>query len=133
MGSNNNVHAAHRQAEKDITLLLWGSEAREHFDFYGVGSQSLPEGVEVLLCKNCGRHKEGNLFTIHNGFKCRAQGDLCFAITNVAADQAVHWTGFFHVVLDFVKHSHLIIGFYVGETGFQFLLPWCIYAKSMTG
>jgi len=52
----------------------------------------------MLLSQNRSWYKNGDLFTVHDRFKCSPNRDLCFAVPNIAANQPVHRFGFFHVL-----------------------------------
>jgi hypothetical protein len=80
----------------------------------------------VLLGEQGGRHQHRHLAPGHHRLEGRAQGNLGFAVAHVAADQAVHWPGGFHVTLDGLNSLKLIFRLDVREGSFQFLLPGSI-------
>ena len=85
----------------------------------------------MLLGQNGGGHQHRHLLAVHDGFERGAQSDFGFAVTDVAADQAVHRLGALHVLLDFLDGLQLILGFDVGKRGFQLVLPGGIRAEGV--
>src|SRR5260370_21294886 len=54
----------------------------------------------MLESKHGGRSENRHLLVIHDGFKCRAHGHFGLAITDVAAEEAVHRLAAVHSALD---------------------------------
>lgn len=78
-------------------LLARRAETRQHIDPDREILHSLHKGIVMLLRQNCGRHQIHNLLPLLNRLKCRPERDLRLAISNVAADQAVHDAAAFHI------------------------------------
>ncbi len=47
----------------------------------------------MLEAEHRGRCQHGDLFAILHGFEGGAHGDFCFAVANIAAEQAIHRHG----------------------------------------
>ena len=69
----------------------------------GIIRHALAENVEMLLREHGRRHEHGDLFAVHHGLERRADGDFGFAEADVAANQAVHRLGSFHVGFGFAE------------------------------
>ena len=80
----------------------------------------------MLLGQHGGRHQHGHLLAIHHGLERCTQGHFGFAVTDVAADQAVHRLGGFHVALDVGDGAQLVVGFWKGKGLLKIVLPWRI-------
>ena len=83
----------------------------------------------MLLGQNCRRHQNTYLFTIHHGFKSGPEGDLCFAISDVAADKAIHGPGPFHIFFNRCQGCQLVFCLLIGEGRFQLMLPFAVRAE----
>ena len=58
--------------------------------------------VSKCCCGEHGRrHEHGDLLAVHDGLERGADRDFGFAKADVAADQAIHGLGRFHVLLRF--------------------------------
>ena len=125
------VHRAGFGRLHHFFLLFVGSEAAQYFDLHRVGSQPLRKGGVVLLGQNRGRHQNRHLHSLVHRLERRPQGHLGLAVTHVAADQAVHGLGHFHVVFDFLNGLNLVGGFLEGERIFQVALPRSVGAEAM--
>ena len=130
VGADNDIDLPFGQPVDDISLLLGGAKAGEHLHLYREGCQPLQEGVVMLLGQDSGGHQDGDLLAVHHGFESGAQGNFCFAIAHIAANQAVHRATVLHIALDFRQDAHLVIRLDIRKTGFQFLLPGGIFCKS---
>ncbi len=97
--ADDDIHRAGRQVLDDALLLAAGAEAREQLDANRIIRHALAERVEMLLRQHGRRHQHGDLLAVHHRFERGADGDLGFAVADVAADQAVHRLGAFHVGL----------------------------------
>ena len=76
----------------------------------------------MLECKNCSGHKNCTLLAVCGAFECRAQSNLSFTKANVTAKKSVHRMTFFHIVLDFINTTELVIGFVVFKSSFEVVL-----------
>lgn len=83
----------------------------------------------MLLDKQRGGHEHGHLLAVLHGLEGGTQCDFGFAEAHVAADEAVHRHGLFHVGFNFVDGGELVGGFLIGEGVFQLFLPWGVRAE----
>ena len=83
----------------------------------------------MLLGQHGGGHQDGDLFAVHDRLEGGPQGHLGLAVAHIAADQAVHRAGVLHIMLDFGDDAQLVLGFHVGEAGFQLHLPGAVSAR----
>ena len=100
MGSEKDIKLAVGKGCENPFLLLCRNHAAKKPHLEREVTKTVLEVAVVLLGKNRGRSQERNLLTAHDGLECGPEGDLCLSIANIAADQAVHDMGTFHVVLD---------------------------------
>ena len=73
------------------------AEAAEHFDPHRIIEHALAESFEMLLREHGRRREHRDLFAFHHGLERRADRDLRFAETDIAADQPIHRARLFHV------------------------------------
>ena len=59
----------------------------------GIIGHALAEGVEMLLGQDGGGNQHGDLFAGQRGFERGADGDLGFAVADIAANEPVHRLG----------------------------------------
>ena len=71
----------------------------------------------------------GFSISVCHSFECRAEGNLGFSVANIAAQQSVHGTGFFHIRLDFRNAPELVIGFRVLKALLELRLPLAVRGK----
>ena len=62
----------------------------------------------MLLCKDGSGYEYGDLFVVADGLKSGAHGNFGLAITDVAADEAVHRVRRFHIFSDFFHGAQLV-------------------------
>ncbi len=98
----------------------------------GNGSEALLESFEVLEGENRGGRKDGNLFVIGDGLEGGTHGDFGFAVADVAAEQAIHGLGRFHVANDVFDGLGLIFGFVELEGVFEFAEPFVAGRKGVS-
>ena len=67
-----------------------GTEARQFGELHRQVSEPVGERLEVLFDQQRGRHEHRDLLAVGHRDKCRAQGYLGLAETDVAANQPVH-------------------------------------------
>ena len=106
-----------------LFLLRRRPESGEHSDRDGESVHSLAEGVVVLLRQySCGhqyRHLLAFLYRLEGG----PHGDLCFAVSDVSADQPVHDAVAFHVPLGVFDRGQLVLGLLIRKHLFKLSLP----------
>ena len=66
----------------------------------------------MLLGKECCWAQDGHLFAIHHSYKRGAQGNLCLAKSNIAADETVHGLAGDHVLNHSVNGGKLVRRFF---------------------
>jgi hypothetical protein len=79
--------------------------------------------LSVFWCWNASTVVGGHLLAVHHRLERRTHGDLGLAVADVAAEQAVHRRGRFHVLLDVGNGSRLIRRQFVRKRALEFLLP----------
>ena len=100
---------------KRALLLRRGAEAAEHFDLEAKRGKALKERLIVLLGQNGRGAEHHDLAAGVHALKRRAQGNLGLAKAHVAAQQAVHGLGRFHVGLDVGNSLQLVARLVVGK------------------
>ena len=76
----------------------------------------------MLKRKNRCRHKDCTLFAVGNALERRSESNLCLTESDIAAKQSIHRVRLFHIVLDFLYTSELIIGLFIFKTTFKIIL-----------
>src|SRR5580658_1000381 len=122
MGADEDIDAAAGDALDDVFLFFRRAEAGDHFDVDGELGKALLEGFEMLETENGGGREHRDLLAVLHGLEGGAHGDFSFSVANIAAEQAIHGRGRFHVVLDGADGGGLIVGLAVIEGVFKFAL-----------
>ncbi len=118
----------------DNLLLLGGvAEPAEHLDGDGIGGKTFPEGFEMLLGKHCGWHHEGDLVAVHDGLEGGPDGDFGLAETDIAAKEAVHGPGLFHVAFCILDGLGLVGCLGEGKGIFKGALPCGVVPEGKPG
>ena len=113
--------AAHvRERLADLPLR---AKAREHPDLDRETVKPLHSRLIVLLCKHGRRHENGRLPPVEHALHHRAQSDLGLAVAYVAAQEAVHGHGLFHVGLDLIDAPELVVRLRISEVLLKLRLP----------
>ena len=76
----------------------------------GNGREALLESFEVLEGEDRGGREHGDLLVVADGLEGGAHGDFGLAVADVAAEQAIHGLGGFHVALDVGDGLSLVFG-----------------------
>ena len=130
--ANQNIHAAIFHVFQDFFDLFFALKTADVGYPRGKIGQPLAECFVVLHGQNGSWHQHGHLLAVAHGLESRPYGHLGFAKTHVAAHEAVHGVGVFHV------------GFYVGggfglvgcvlvlKRRFEFGLQVVVAAKTKT-
>ena len=121
--AHEHLHVAFGEALQGRLLLLGRAEARKHFHGDVEGVEAVFEGGVVLLGQNGGRTEHHHLLAILGGLEGGAQGHLGLAEADVSADETVHRSRRFHVVLHIGDGGELIAGLGVGEGLLHLALP----------
>ena len=99
------------------------AKAREHPDLDRETIKPLHGRLIVLLGEHGRRHQNGRLPPVEHALHHRAQGDLSLAVAHVAAQEAVHGHGLFHVGLDLIDAPELVVRLRISEMLFKLRLP----------
>ena len=75
---------------QNFFLLFRDPEAADHFDGDRKCRKALLESFEMLESKHGGGRKHGDLLVVTDCLESGAHGDFCFAVSDIAAEQAVH-------------------------------------------
>ena len=76
---------------KNFSTLLLRVKAQELRNANGERAHPLAKGLKVLQCQHCRWNQKGHLLVaVYHGFKSSAHRNFCFAIANIATDQAIH-------------------------------------------
>ena len=70
-----------------------------------------------------GGGQNGALLAAHHALERGPQGHFRFAHAHVAAEQAVHGVGFFHILFDLRRGVELVVGLVVLKAGLKIALP----------
>ena len=121
--SDHDIHLPFFQIFQRFFLLARRAETRQHIDPDREILHSLHKGIVMLLRQNRGRHQIHDLFALLNRLKRRPERDLCLAISNVAADQAVHDAAAFHIFFCRLDRLQLILRLLKREHFLKLPLP----------
>ena len=132
MGSDHNIDLSTAQFFQNLLLFPWGSEAGKDIDLDRETFHSLAEGLIVLPCQDGGRHQNRALLSIHDTFKRCTNCNFGLAKSYVAAEQSVHRNRLFHVILDFLNTTQLVIGLVIRKTSFKVILPVGILTEGVS-
>ena len=80
----------------------------------------------MLSCQHGGRHQNRDLFGVLDRLKSSAQRHLCFTVTDISANQAIHDLSALHIAFDIADRNHLVICLFIGEEFFKLSLPRCV-------
>ena len=133
MRANDDVDAALSKELEDFLLLTLRPKTAEHFDTHRIIEHSLPKNLEVLLREHGCWRQHGDLATIHHRFERGANRHFRFSETNIAANQAVHRPGTFHVDLCVDDGFHLVGRLAKRERMLEFALPFCVGTERVPG
>ncbi len=123
VGADQDVHLALGQLLHHRLLLARGAEAGQHLDLDREVGEPLPEGEQVLLREDRGRHQHRHLAALLHRLEGGAHRHLGLAVADVAADQAVHRLDVLHVLLHLDDRLELVGRLLVGERRLQLALP----------
>ena len=133
VGPDEQIDAAPLGRVQNPLLLLGGGIAGEDLDFDGEVPEPAAGGGIVLLRQHRGGHQNGGLLAVQHALHHRPEGHLRLAVAHVAAQQAVHGPGLFHVLLDLPDGPELIVRLRIGEGLLKFQLPGRVRRKGKAG
>ena len=122
MGSYQDIYPAFFQPLLDVGDFPGRAETAHIFDRTGQTFQAGLEGFEVLESQDRCRYQHSNLLGITDCLESGADGHFGLTESYVAADEAVHRAGIFHILLDGFRRPFLIGGILVHEGRFEFFL-----------
>ena len=123
VGADEQVHRPPLGGVQDTLLLLGRGEAGEDLDVDGEIPEAAHGGGVMLLGQDGGGHQDGGLLSVQDALHNGPQGHLRLAVAHVAAQQAVHGPGLFHVGLDLRDAAQLVVGLRVVEGLLKLPLP----------
>ena len=129
--ADDKVGAAVAHCGEGLADLRGRAVAVEQMDVHGEAEKALHRGLVVLLGQNRRRHQKRRLFAVEDALHDRAQRDFGLAVTDVAAEQAVHRLLLFHVRLDLLNAAELVICLLIAEFFLKFYLPRRIRCKGV--
>src|SRR5438045_2323850 len=132
MRANDHVYFTCLNLLHHFLLLLRGSEARQQFDLHRKRSEARAERVVVLISEHCGWRENRRLLSFHHRLERSAHCYFGLAITDVAAQETVHWHRLFHVFLDVLNRRFLVGSEHESKTIFKLLLPRRIGRERVT-
>jgi hypothetical protein len=98
--ADQDVDLAGAEALHRLLLLLRGFEAADRLDVERVVRHPLLERAVMLLGEHGGWHEDRDLLTEFDGLECGAHRQFRFAVTHVAAEEAIHRARALHVLFD---------------------------------
>ena len=123
MCSNENVHQAFLQVCNGLFLLCRCLEPAHQINPHREVFHSLDKGIVMLLRQNSSGHQIHHLFSFLHCFEGNADGNFCFSISNITANQAVHNLGAFHILFGRLNGKKLVLGLLKRKHFFKFPLP----------
>ena len=132
MGADQDVDFAGFDSLQNFFDLFRRAEAADHFDGDGKGREALLESFVVLKRQDGGGREHGDLLVVADGLEGGAHGDFCLAVTDIAAEQAVHRELRLHVALHVGDGLRLVVGLVVFEGVFELLHPLGVGGEDMT-
>ena len=130
--ADQDIDSPRRDALKNFFLLAQGAETVEHLDGDGEGGKALLEGFEMLKRQNRSRRQHRYLFIVSEGLECGSHSDFGFAKADIAADESIHRSGRFHILLDFSNRLALVFGGRVLERIFKLALEFAVGREGET-
>ena len=123
VGADDDIDRAVAQAAQRLFLLFGAAVAGQQADADGERFHAGQRRVEVLPGQDRGGGQDRALLAAHHALERRAQGDFGLADADVAAQQAVHRPGLFHIVLDLGGGGQLVGGLLIGKALLKIALP----------
>ena len=127
--ADDHVQLAAFQVLDGLLLLGRGFEARQRVHMDGKIMESVQHGGVVLLNENRRRREQRRLLSVHHALEDGAQRHLGLAISNVAAQQAIHHLRLFHILFNLRNRRQLIGRFLKGERVLKLALPRRVRAE----
>src|ERR1700730_3794114 len=129
MGPNDDVDFSGFESGQGFLLLCCCAKSANDFDAGGKGREAALEGLEMLKGEDCGGSENCDLLGVGDGFERGAHSHFGFAVADVAAQEAIHWRGAFHVALN-VGDGEVLVGSFLELEGiFKFALEVAVWRK----
>src|ERR1700694_3426396 len=116
---------------RSLLVLPGRAEAAHHLDGDRKGGKAALEVLKVLEGQDCGGRKHGHLLVVLHSLERGAHSDLGLAITDIAAQQAVHGQRRFHVLLDLFNGLELVVGLVELKGVFELALPLSVNGEGV--
>ena len=87
----------------------------------------------MLLGQHGRRDQDRGLQPVQHALHDGAEGHLGLAVAHVAAEQAVHRGGGFHVLFDLRDAAELVVGLLIAEGLLKFRLPGAVGGEGVAG
>ena len=129
MGADQQIHPARLHPLQHILDLLGGTEPGQHLHRDREGAEPVLGRDIVLLGQHGGGHQNGRLLAVQNTLHHRPQGHLRLAVAHIAAQQAVHGNGLFHIALDFHNGPQLVSRLLIVKGVLKLPLPRAVGGK----
>src|SRR5580704_14076524 len=129
MRADDDVDFSCFEGGQGFLLLCRRAESTEHLDAGGKGGEAALEGLVMLKGEDCGGSENCDLLGVGDGFDRGAHSHFGFAVADVAAQEAIHWRGAFHVALN-VGDGEVLVGSFLELEGiFKFALEVAVWRK----
>ena len=100
MGADQQVQTAGAGSLQNAFLLLGGGESGKDLDLHREVLEPAAGGGVVLLGQNGGGHQNCRLLAVQDAFHNGPERHLRLAVAHIAAKEAIHGPGLFHVLFD---------------------------------
>ena len=133
MCSNDNIHESFFQILQRFFLLGRCAETAQKINAHREILHALDKCIVMLLCQNGGRNEVDDLFALLYCLERCTDCNLGFAVSDIAADQAVHNLFALHVRLCRLDRRKLIVRLLKRKQFLKFLLPDRILSELIAG
>ena len=131
--SDDNIHESFFQILQRFFLLCRRAEPAQKINAHRKVLHALNERIVMLLCQNGGRNEVDDLFALLYCLERCTDCNLGFAVSDIAADQAVHNLFALHVRLCRLNRRKLIVRLLKRKQFLKFLLPDRILSELIAG
>ncbi len=132
MGANDQIHFTALEFFDHFFLLFRGSKTGKQLNVYRKTLHTLQRSLIMLPCKDCRRNKQSTLFAVTDALKSCPKCNFRFSKSDISAQQTVHRCFPFHVRLNLLNTTQLVICFIKLKAAFKVALHFCIRRKCMT-
>ena len=121
-GTNQDIDISRSQFLQNPAGILGGTGTTQIIDLAGQTFQTFLEGLKMLVGQYRGRHQHSDLLVVGYCLESGPEWLLPSSETDITADQTVHRTVAFHVLLDLLGRLQLVGSILVEEAGLKFML-----------